>query len=79
MGNTVIASETYAAKPEDIKAIYLPSHSFTDRKISEFNHYAKLTGLNAVVLHVKDPHCWIRWQSKNKLAAKWVPSPQTDW
>jgi len=30
--------------------------------------YAKLTGLNAVVLHVKDPHGWIRWKSKNKLA-----------
>jgi hypothetical protein len=57
-----------AAMPERIKAIYLPSHCFTERKITEFNHYAALTGLNAVVLHVKDPHGMLRWRSQNKLA-----------
>ncbi len=70
MGNMFIASDTCAAQPENIKAIYLPSHSFTDRKISEFTHYARLTGLNAVVLHVKDPYGRIRWKSNNQLAKK---------
>ena len=70
MGNMFIASDTCAAQPENIKAIYLPSHSFTDRKISEFTHYARLTGLNAVVLHVKDPYGKIRWKSNNQLAQK---------
>ena len=65
-----IASGTCAALPENINAIYLPSHSFTDRKISEFSHYARLTGLNAVVLHVKDPYGRIRWKSNNQLAKK---------
>ncbi|CAB1056258.1 glycoside hydrolase [Olavius sp. associated proteobacterium Delta 1] len=70
MGHIFIASDTCAALTENIKAVYLPSHCFTDRKISEFTHYAKLTGLNAVVLHVKDPHGWIRWKSNNQLAKK---------
>jgi len=66
----MLSSDSLAALPEEVKAIYLPSHNFTDRKISEFTHYAKLTGLNAVVLHVKDPHGWIRWKSSNQLAKK---------
>ena len=59
-----------AATPGSIKALYLPSHCFTERKVNEFIHYAKLSGINAAVLHVKDPHGWIRWKSKNALAAE---------
>ena len=59
-----------AAMPEKVNAIYLPSHSFTERKTTEFEHYAALTGLNAVVLHVKDPYGRIRWKSNNPLARK---------
>jgi len=66
--SVVLSTEGRAALPEKIKAIYLPPHCFTERKITDFAHYARLTGLNAVVLHVKDPHGWIRWKSKNKLA-----------
>ncbi|MDB4442862.1 hypothetical protein N9219_05530 [bacterium] len=69
-GNMFVASDIRAALPESIKAVYLPSHCFTERRINEFIHYAKLTGLNAAVLHVKDPHGWIRWKSKNQLALK---------
>ena len=64
----MLSSEVFAAMPENLNAIYLPSHCFTERKISEFTHYAALTGLNAVVLHVKDPHGLIRWKSENELA-----------
>ena len=53
-----------------IKALYLPSHCFSERKIDEFVHYAKLAGINAAVVHVKDPHGRIRWKSNNVLAAE---------
>ena len=56
--------------PENINALYLPSHCFTERKIDAFLHYAKLAGINAAVLHVKDPHGRIRWLSKNVQAAE---------
>ncbi len=64
----IFPSAGRAALPDQVKALYLPSHCFTERKISEFIHYAELAGLNAAVLHVKDPHGWIRWKSKNPLA-----------
>ena len=38
--------------------------------LDEFVHYAKLTGINAAVLHVKDPNGRIRWKSNNVQAAK---------
>ncbi len=57
-----------ASTPEDINALYLPSHCFTERKIDEFVHYAKLAGINAAVLHVKDPHGQIQWRSDNMQA-----------
>jgi hypothetical protein len=56
--------------PESVKAVYLPPHCFTERKITEISHYAKLAGFNAAVLHVKDPHGWIRWKTNNQLARK---------
>ncbi len=66
----LIPSHSPAGTPDGIKALYLPSHSFTERKIDEFVHYAKLAGINAAVLHVKDPHGWIRWKSNNAQAAE---------
>jgi hypothetical protein len=65
---TLAPAHGSAGKPDNIKALYLPAHCFTERKISEFIHYAKLSGVNAAVLHVKDPHGWIRWKSGNALA-----------
>jgi len=67
-GNIILCSNSLAALPEKIKAVYLPSSCFTDRRVTEFNHYAELAGFNAVVLHVKDPHGMIRWKSANQLA-----------
>ena len=69
-GRAILAPESRAALPDSVKAVYLPPHCFTERKVSEFTHYARLAGLNAAVLHVKDPHGWIRWNSKNQLARK---------
>ncbi len=62
------STRSYAALPDTVKAVYLPPHCFTERKVSEVSHYARLAGLNAAVLHVKDPHGWIRWNSGNRLA-----------
>ena len=64
----LVTSHGSATGPENIKALYLPSHCFTERKIDEFLHYASLAGINAAVLHVKDPHGRIRWKSKNVQA-----------
>lgn len=64
----MFSSDGFAALPEKVNAIYLPPYSLTERKITEFFHYASLTGLNAVVMHVKDPHGRIHWKSKNKRA-----------
>jgi hypothetical protein len=69
-GSVLWFSDGLAAMPETVNAIYLPPHSFTERKIDEITHYAGLTGLNAVVLHVKDPYGRIRWKSNNPLAKK---------
>ena len=66
----LVPSHSPAGTPEDITALYLPSHCFTERKIDEFVHYAKLAGINAAVLHVKDPYGRIRWKSKNLQAAE---------
>ena len=67
-GGFLFCPDGLATMPDMIKAVYFPSHSFTERKITEFNHYAALTGLNAVVLHVKDPRGMLRWKSENKMA-----------
>jgi len=66
----LVPYQSPAGSPENITALYLPSHCFTERKIDEFVHYAKLTGINAAVLHVKDPHGRIRWKSNNVQAAE---------
>ena len=66
----LVTSHSPASTPENITALYLPSHCFTERKIDEFVHYAKLAGINAAVLHVKDPHGRIRWKSSNVQAVE---------
>jgi hypothetical protein len=67
-GSVLLSTDGFAVPPEKVNAIYLPSPCFTERKITEFSHYAGLAGFNAVVLHVKDPHGLIRWKSENELA-----------
>jgi hypothetical protein len=70
IGSNYASADGLAALPENVKAIYLPSHCFTERKISEFTHYARLAGLNAVVLHVKDSNGLIYWRTRNQTAIK---------
>jgi hypothetical protein len=70
IGGSYAGADSPAALPENVKAIYLPSHGFAERQIGEFIHYAGLTGLNAVVMHVKDPKGLIYWRSRNQTAIK---------
>jgi hypothetical protein len=65
-----MSSLSFARLPKKVNALYLPAHSFSARKINEFIHYAELAGINAAVLHVKDPHGWIRWKSENATAVE---------
>ena len=63
-----LSSQSIAAIPDNINAVYLPAHKCSDRKISELIHYAGIANLNAVVIHVKDPFGKISWKSKHPIA-----------
>lgn len=54
--------------PETVRGLYFPAQSFTERKISEFLHYALLARLNAAVLHVKDTRGRLHWKSNHPIA-----------
>ncbi|MBU1956770.1 putative glycoside hydrolase, partial [Patescibacteria group bacterium] len=64
----LLTAEVVAAMPASVKGVYLPAHSITSRRIAEVIHYAGQLGINAVVLHVKDPYGRIAWTSKLELA-----------
>lgn len=51
-----------------MRGVYLNPAAFHDRKVIETIHYAKEAGLNAVVMHVKDPYGRIYWDADNALA-----------
>ena len=64
----ILSSEVLATIPETIKAIYLPPHTVTSRRIDQFLFYAGQVGMNAAVLHVKDPFGRLIWNSDNPVA-----------
>ena len=49
-------------------ALYVPPHKITQRTFDEIVHYATLTPVNAVVLHVKSPTGKLLWPSGNAMA-----------
>lgn len=51
-------------------AVYIPPHKITERTFDEIVHYATLTPVNAVVLHVKSPKGKLLWPSENAVAVK---------
>jgi len=57
-----------AARIDDAYAVYIPPHKITQRTFDEIVHYAALTPINAVVLHVKTPRGKLMWPSKNQMA-----------
>ena len=48
--------------------MYIPPHKITQRTFDEIVHYATLTPVNAVVLHVKSPKGKLLWPSENAIA-----------
>lgn len=54
-----------AAGVDDSYAVYIPPHKITQRTFDEIVHYASLTPINAVVLHVKTPKGRLMWPSTN--------------
>lgn len=51
-------------------AVYVPPHRITQRTLDEIVHYAALTPVNAVVLHVKTPRGRLLWSSENPTAVE---------
>jgi hypothetical protein len=66
----MIFGSGFAEIPDSTNGLYIPASKIADRKISEFIHYADLAGLNAAVLHVKDPHGWLSWKSNDPVAVE---------
>ena len=57
-----------ALPEEGVRSVYLPATAFTERRIGAFLHYAEQAGINAAVLHVKDPRGRLHWRTENRLA-----------
>lgn len=68
---TVFSNSSIAASNKDrFNALYIPPHKITQRTFDEIVHYATLTPVNAVVLHVKSPKGRLLWPSGNTMAIK---------
>ena len=66
---TAFSSLSIAGTNKDcFKALYIPPHKITQRTFDEIVHYATLTPVNAVVLHVKSPKGKLLWPSENAIA-----------
>lgn len=61
-------SPTAASSTDRYYALYVPPHKITQRTFDEIVHYATLTPVNAVVLHVKSPKGKLLWPSENAIA-----------
>lgn len=61
---------TVSAGVDSHYAVYVPPHKITQRTLDGIVHYATLTPVNAVVLHVKTPRGRLLWPSKNSTAVE---------
>ncbi|WP_372681645.1 putative glycoside hydrolase [Desulfosarcina sp.] len=61
-------SATAGTNEDCYNALYIPPHKITKRTFDEIVHYAALTPVNAVVLHVKSPRGKLLWPSENAMA-----------
>ncbi len=65
----VYSGQSIAGTGKDqFQALYIPPHKITQRTFDEIVHYATLTPVNAVVLHVKSPTGKLLWPSRNAIA-----------
>jgi hypothetical protein len=66
---TTFGNSSIAASDKDrFNALYVPPHKITQRTFDEIVHYATLTPVNAVVMHVKSPKGKLLWPSENAIA-----------
>lgn len=61
-------SPLMSAMPEMVTGVYLPPQNLTERRIKAVEHFYALSGMNAVVVHVKSPQGRVYWKSLNPLA-----------
>lgn len=54
--------------PDPLRGVFLPPHQYGNRKVTEVLHYGRLAGVNAVVLHVKNPLGNVFWEAQTPLA-----------
>lgn len=66
--SSLLVEPTRGAAGDPYCSLYLPIHKITTRTLDEIVHYANLTPINAVVLHVKTPRGELAWPAKNTLA-----------
>jgi hypothetical protein len=67
----VFNSVSIAGTTKDcFNALYIPPHKITQRTFDEIIHYATLTPVNAVVLHVKSPRGKLLWPSDTAMAVE---------
>jgi hypothetical protein len=59
-----------ATPPEPFHGIYLPGQCLTARRVDKVLYYAPRSGINAVIVHAKDPRGRIFWESKHPLAVE---------
>jgi len=77
---TVLSNLSMAATHSDrFHAVYVPPHKVTQRTLDEIVHYATLTPVNAVVLHVKTPRGRLLWPSENPIAIQLGVSTRHSW
>ena len=67
-----------AAEEVDLRGLYLPVYVLTERRLAELSHYAKQAGVNAFILHVKDPRGGVFWDSQNRIARQ-IGAVQSDY
>ncbi len=64
----LLTKAALAGMPEKINGVYLPPGHLSARNITTLLHYYRAAGLNAVVLHVKDPFGRVHWKAENGVA-----------
>lgn len=66
----IITNTALSGLPERINGLYLPPGHFTPRKLTTLVHYYRAAGLNAVVLHAKDPLGRVFWKTDHPTAER---------
>ena len=64
----MLSAMAAALPPDPVRGLYLPGHCLSPRRLDTVIHYAGQTDLNAVIVHVKNPHGRLNFVSRQPLA-----------